>query len=386
MKVLSISVNYPHTDGFSYQENLLPKYQKKSGNEVVILASQYAYDTKGKIVKTSETGYVNGDGILVMRLAIKQGDYNNRFKKFKGFYKAIKDIAPDIIFCHLFQFRDILDVIRYKKENPHVKLYVDNHADIFNSASSWLSKNILHKIIWKYYAKKLEPYVEKFFGVTPARVDFLKDIYKIDPSKIELLPLGADDEAVEKAQKFENLQKKRQQYGLTDDDFIIVTGGKIDHNKPQTLLLMQAVNEIEKENIKLLVFGSVADEYKEQFEKQLSDKVKYVGWKQSKEIYEEFAVADLVVFPGLHSVLWEQAVGMGKPCIFRDIKGFHHIDLGGNCLFFNEDSVKNYQKVVLNAIENIAEMKKVSDEKGKKAFSYLEIAKKSLEIKVLNEQ
>lgn len=378
MKVLSISVNYPHTDGFSYQENLLPKYQKKCGNEVVILASQYAYDTKGKIVKTSETGYVNGDGILVMRLAIKQGDYNNRFKKFKGFYKAIKDIAPDIIFCHLFQFRDILDVMRYKKENPHVKLYVDNHADQYNSASSWLSKNVLHKIIWKYHAKQLEPYVEKFFGVTPARVDFLKDIYKIDPSKIELLPLGADDEAVEKAQKFENLQKKRQQYGLTKDDFVIVTGGKIDHNKPQTLLLMQAVNAIEKENIKLIVFGSVADEYKEQFENLLSEKVKHVGWRKSEEIYEEFAIADLVVFPGLHSVLWEQAVGMGKPCVFRDIKGFHHIDLKGNCLFFEEDSVSSYLETLLFAIDSIDQMKAVAETKGKKVFSYFEIAKKSL--------
>ena len=38
MRLLSISVNYPHTDGFSYQENLLPLYQKKCGFETFILA------------------------------------------------------------------------------------------------------------------------------------------------------------------------------------------------------------------------------------------------------------------------------------------------------------------------------------------------------------
>lgn len=379
MKLLSISVNYPHTDGFSYQENLLPKYQKECGYNVYILASQYAYDEKGNIIKVNEKEYVDKHGIFVKRLAIKgRKKLDGRFKKFKGFYQSIKEIQPDVIFCHLFQFCDVVKIIRYKKENKNVKVYVDNHADFYNSASSWLSKNILHKIIWKYYAKKIEPYVEKFYGVTPARVEFLNKVYGLPLSKIELLPLGADDEAVKRAKDPIIVEKKHIEYGLKSKDFIIVTGGKIDHNKPQILLLMKAVNECDITNIKLLVFGSVAEEYKAEFEKQLSDRVRYIGWRRSEEIYAEFAVADLVVFPGLHSVLWEQAVGMGKPCIFRDIEGFHHIDLGGNCLFFKEDSIKNYQETICQAIKQLTEMKQVAEDKGRKEFSYLEIAKRSI--------
>ena len=30
----------------------------------------------------------------------------------------------------------------------------------------------------------------------------------------------------------------------------------------------------------------------------------------------------------------EKAVGKGKPCVFKRISGFEHIDIGGNCLFF----------------------------------------------------
>lgn len=379
MKLLSISVNYPHTDGFSYQENLLPKYQKKCGYDVYILASQYAYDEKGNIAKVEASEYIDTQGAFVRRLPIKGGKkLDGKLKKFKGFYQAIKEIQPDVIFCHLFQFCDVLKIIRYKKANKNVKVYMDNHADFYNSASSWLSKNILHKIIWKYYAKKMEPYVEKFYGVTPARVDFLHEVYKLPMSKIELLPLGADDEAVEKANDPLIIEKKYTEYGLKSEDFIIVTGGKIDHNKPQTLLLMKAVNECNIENIKLLVFGSVAEEYKTEFDKQLSDRVQYIGWRKSEEIYKDFAVADLVAFPGLHSVLWEQAVGMGKPCIFRDIEGFHHIDLGGNCLFFKEDSIESYQETIAQAMTQWVEMKQVAEEKGRKEFSYFEIAKRSI--------
>ena len=40
---------------------------------------------------------------------------------------------------------------------------------------------------------------------------------------------------------------------------MIVTGGKIDEWKTQTLLLMEAVNDLKKDNIKLLIFGPVSD-------------------------------------------------------------------------------------------------------------------------------
>ncbi len=46
---------------------------------------------------------------------------------------------------------------------------------------------------------------------------------------------------------------------------------------------MKAVNEIENENIKLLVFGSIAKELEESFNAQLSEKVKYIGWLDQKK-------------------------------------------------------------------------------------------------------
>lgn len=380
MKIINIVLTGVYTEGFSYQENLLPKYQKQIGNEIKIIANESKYDLIGKVSTQKNTDNCkNEHGIQVVRLRQKKGSFY-RIKRYLNIEKEIENFSPDIIFVHGIQFLDMLKIIRYKKNHPNVKLYVDNHADLNNSAKNFLSRNILHGIIWKSLAKKSIPYVEKYYGVTPARVDFLTDVYKLPKNKVELLPLGADDEIVAKATQPQIRDKKRKDYGLFESDFIIITGGKIDHNKPQTIAFMEAVNRLEVPNVRLLVFGSVSDDLKSAFDEQLSDKVKYIGWKKSEEIYYEFAAADLVVFPGLHSVLWEQAVGMGKPCIFKDIKGFHHIDLGGNCLFFENDSVEEYVAKIMQAKANLDSMRDVAEESGMKHFSYKEIAKKSIEM------
>ena len=70
---------------------------------------------------------------------------------------------------------------------------------------------------------------------------------------------------------------------------------------------------------------------------------------------------------------------MGKPCAFRKIDGFQHIDLDGNCVYFEEDSVEAYKKVLVNAKPLSSDMQKIAMEKGMKVFSYKKIAKKALE-------
>ena len=67
---------------------------------------------------------------------------------------------------------------------------------------------------------------------------------------------GADDEKVEEANNDFVRKEIRNKYNIKSDDFLIITGGKIDNAKRQTLLLMKAVKEMKQNNVKLLVFGS----------------------------------------------------------------------------------------------------------------------------------
>lgn len=387
MKIVHICLCGAMTDGFNYQENIITKYQRQMGYEVTIIASQWIWGTNGKKVLSERTNYINDDNVKVIRLPIKKGTVDNRLKVYPDLYNTVEAEKPDILFIHDCQFLDIRNLAKYAKRNsPKITVYVDNHVDYSNGAHGWLSRNILHKGLWKYCVKKIEPYTRKFYGVLPARVDFLKELYDLPAEKCELLVMGADDELVEKAVKPEVKKAVRNKYGISEEDFLVVTGGKINRNRPETLELMRAVIATKSSKVKMLIFGSVTEDLKCEFEKLTEDpRIVFAGWQNALSTYEIMAASNLIVFPGLHSVMWEQAVAIGIPCIFRDIEGFHHVDLGGNADFVKDVTVQGLEKAiqrVLDDTNHYRKMKEVAEEEGMKHFSYRAIARQSIELNV----
>lgn len=385
MKVVHLCLGSFYPDNYSYQENMLPKFHKELGYDVEVIASTQSFDEHGKVCFLPNAGtYQNEYDIKVTRLPYKSKNrICKKLKRYIGTYDALSKAEPDILFIHGGQFLDIDQVVKYLKKHSDVKVYVDNHADFSNSATNWFSKNILHKIVWKHTEHEIDPYTKKFYGVLPIRVDFLKDIYGLPAEKCELLVMGADDELVKKAKESGAKERIRKQYGIGEDDFLIITGGKIDQWKTQTLLLMQAVQNITNEKVRLIVFGSVTQELTDQV-KALADgrKVQYIGWILSKDSYDYFEAADLVVFPGRHSVMWEQVTGQGKPMLVKDWPGTHHVDLGGNVRFLTQDSVEEIQEEIERVLQNPEEyerMKTVAHKKGMQVFSYKDIAARALQ-------
>lgn len=380
MKILHICMAQ-YSDGWTYQENLLAKYHKCLGNEVAVLTSMLCYK-EGKLVEDEKNQFTDINGVNVIRLKRNRIDFMGKLPRYKGFYRALEAISPDIIFSHGCQYVDINSIVKYLDTHRDVKLYVDNHADFSNSATNFFSKEVLHKIIWKHYAHKLIPYTGKFWGVMPSRVDFLEEVYGIPKAKTGLLVMGADDELVISSSSSEKKKKLREANGVMDEDFLIVTGGKIDSAKKQTLMLMEAVRKISDTRVKLLVFGSIAKELQPEVDKWVDGvRIKYIGWVKPENSYDCFAMADLVCFPGRHSVFWEQVVGQGIPMLVKDWPGTHHVDLGGNVRFLTEDNALSIQKEIeriINNPEDYERMKAVAKEKGMKEFSYREIAKKSI--------
>lgn len=382
MKIVHICLCGAMTDGFNYQENVITKYHKKMGNDVTIIASQWIWNSDGKLKRTYKTDYINEDGVKMVRLSIKHGTVNSRLKTYPDLYGAVEKERPDILFIHDCQFLDIRKLALYAKRRPNVKVYVDNHVDYSNGAHGWFSRNLLHKGLWRFCVKKIEPYVTKFYGVLPARVDFLKEMYDLPANKCELLVMGADDELVEKAANPKIMKETRISLGIHGNDFLIITGGKIDEWKTQTLLLMEAIQNISAERVRLIVFGSVSDNLKEKVNALVDDvKIQYVGWLSSEESYNLFGAADLVVFPGRHSVYWEQVAGQGIPMIVKDWPGTHHIDLGGNVLFLEQDKAQEIQGKIQELLDSPSkyELMKYNAQKKRMRFSYRDIAKRSIE-------
>ena len=371
------------TDGLTYQENIITKYHRQMGLEVTIIASQYVWSKDGKKVLTDKTNYRNSDDVKVIRLPVRRGTVDSRLKVYPNLYQTVESEAPDILFIHSCQFLDTLTLARYARKHPNVRVYADNHVDYSNGAHGWVSKNLLHKGLWRFCLHRLEPYVTRFYGVLPTRVDLLRELYHLPASKCELLVMGGDDEMVQRAAQPEVRSRIRAQYGIAEDDFLIVTGGKIDAFKTQTLLLMEAVQKLPHERVRLIVFGSVAQDLKERVETLADGKrVQYIGWVQATDSYDYFAAADLVVFPGRHSVFWEQVAAQGIPMLVKDWPGTHHVDLGGNVQFLREDSAGEIRLAIENLIahpEVYQRMKSVAVEKGMKEFSYAAIAKRAIE-------
>lgn len=387
MKIIHICLAGLFMDGWGYQDNMIAKYHVSFGYDVTVITNQWVYDHEGNYIKTDKTEEVDRWGVKIVRIPIKHDKpYTYKLKRYIGLYDNINKIQPDIIFLHSSQIMDVDDIIRYKKEHPEVKLYVDNHCDYSNSATNWLSKYILHGIVWKHSAQKLDPYVEKFYGVLPARVDFMTERYKISKNRVELLVMGMDDEKAEAADNPQIKEQTRKKLGYAADDFVVITGGKIDHAKRQTLLLIEAVHKIQNPKLKLLVFGSVVDDMKEQLVSMCAadERIQYIGWLQADDTYPYFAASDLAVFPGRHSVMWEQVAGQGIPMICKYWDGTTHVDIGGNVQFLYQDSteeIQNKLEELMTKGEEYQNMRKVALEKGKKIFSYREIAKKAIGLK-----
>ena len=388
MKVLHLCLANFYADNLGYQENLITKYHKKENFDVTIIASCIDYDSRrGAWVLVSPSEYVNRDGVRVKRIQYKYGRNGllSRVGKLLRMYDKtlvhIENEEPDVIFIHGAQFWDVKQVIQYKRDNPEVKIYADNHADFINSARNLLSRYILHGIIWKHHIRRLEPFCEKFWGVTPNRCDFLRDVYGISEHKIDLLPMCADTERVNLKSKDIIRRGIRQKHSLDDHDFVLISGGKIDERK-NIHNLIRAVNKLANPNIKLLLFGVPTEEMKDEIT-SLSDTeyVRNVGWIDSNSVYDYYLASDLGVFPGTHSVLWEQAVGTGLPCIFKKWNGMTHVDVGGNCIFVDDGKVNTIKECIQDVFDDKSkyeEMRSVAVTRGVKFFSYEQIARVSI--------
>lgn len=386
MKVLHLCLASFYIDNYSYQENLLPKYHKKLGFDVEIIASLVSFNQDGNltILDSGYSEYINENNIHVTRLEYKTGRLNKRLRRYNCTLDRIEKANPDIIFIHGCQFLDIIEVVKYLKNHPYVKAYVDNHADFSNSASNWISKNILHKIIWRYCANRILPFTNKYFGVLPNRVKFLEDVYKLPEEKLELLIMGVDDDLLNNSDNNDQIKKIRVKYGIHDTDFLIVTGGKFNNEKKHILNLLEAVKEIKNPRIKLIVFGTIETSFMNQVEKYFDNiNIIFVGWLNNEDSYIHFLASDLVVFPGSHSVYWEQVVGLGKPLIVKNWEEPKHLDIGGNCIILKDGGKEEIKEKIEYLSDNpnaFMKMKSAANSPLKNSFLYSNIAKQSLEL------
>lgn len=348
MKIVHVCLCGTFGEDYAYQDNLLPKYHKKLGHEVTVIAPVYCKintQTGEEELAPSGTKYLS-DGIKLIRLIpFIKSHINIRLHTFKGLYKTLINESPDLLFVHGIDSPSYYYCLKYARKNPRISIVFDNHADWNNSYHNKFAFYWAKYIIKNLIAKPALRLAKQFYGVTPARCKFLTEMYGIPKERIKLLPFGADDNELNIKDKNELRVKIRNQYNIGENDFLIVTGGKIDRRK-NIHLLAEVVSKIDNSNIKLLIFGAANDEMKEYFSRIKDSRIIQIGWVSSNSVYQYFYAADFVMFPGLHSVLWEQMLATSVPCAITRLDGFEYVNFNDNCILMDGNTVDYYIQII----------------------------------------
>lgn len=316
MKIAHIGLACFYTEGMTYQDNQLTEQNVRDGHEVLYISNAAKY-VDGKIV---ETGYEDtrlACGVRLVRLPyvhVVNHFVSDKFRKVKGLYQLLADFAPDVILSHDLSYWSVLDVIRYKKDHPAVKLYADTHTAYANSGTNWLSLHVLHRMFYRSLVQKALPYLEKYWYVGAGERKFNQEVYGVAESRMEWYPLGG---ALFSQEVYEEKRTRcRTELGLAPDELLLVHSGKMEAPK-RTAELLRAFAAAPEMKAKLAVIGSIPADMEETLKPLLAgdSRVVYLGWKKADDLLGYLCACDLYCQPGSGSATLQNALCCGCPTL-----------------------------------------------------------------------
>lgn len=383
-KLLYIKLTNGYHEKFAYQENILPGKFKKLGYDVHLFVSRCSCNGNGEKILVSAREYINEKGICIHIIP-----FSYYFKKisekwgiYDCLYRKIEEVEPDVIFVHAAQFLSLGAVYKYKRRNPRTRLYIDNHADYNIMPVNTFKRKVAQKVIFRNIIQSGIRYVDRFYGVSPLRAEYLAEVYCVPREKIRVISQGGDEEvidAIDRGLVRKNIQKR---YGINESHLIAVSGGGMmnkNKNIQELLIAIKSLNHIE-----LILLGKFPETELQACRELLkAENVHYIGMVDGAETYQYFAAADFAIFPGIHSVMWDQAVATGTPVILRKWEGMDYFEINGNMVYLQDGTVAEITRVMKSVAEDkerLFKMKKAALGRPRKLFSYMEIAKSILEL------
>ncbi|HCU22265.1 MAG TPA: hypothetical protein DF698_05145 [Candidatus Atribacteria bacterium] len=379
LKIIHICQYY--NDGYGYQENLLPKYQKKLGHDVkVITSNRTSFFSSGQRPKIVGVGEYEDNGFTVHRLSIL-GEFKGKFVFFKGLRELLEEEKPDYIFHHGITSPSIITCAKYKAKNSSVFLVADNHAEYCNSARIPILSHLYYRFLWTPLIKRVSHHVDVFFSITPGCKAFAEKELSIPENKHKILYLGSDTE-VNKYNETEG-KKVRDLFGIQQDEIVAITAGKFDEKKRLDSLI-KAFRKIDSQQTRLIIVGSFLQE---EYEKYIDgcigkdDRIIKVGWVQANELFKYFSASDFAVFPGGQSAVWQQTISCELPLVIKYWPGTEYLLSRDNGLFLfsdKQEEIEQALKVMVNSPKTRGEMRENAKIVRNEMLSYEVIAKQSV--------
>lgn len=367
MKIIHISEIY--IEGWGYQENLLPLYQKRAGHDVVVISDnehlKYVQN-KELAAQIAEKGYeYEYDGIKIYKIKTILNTSSTSFFC-KGLYKILEQEQPDIIFHHNVNVSTLTVTARYKTHHPQVKLYADNHVDWINESKNRLWHKVFYDTLIPWQVRRLGNSVNYYIGVSPLRCQYLNKVFRVPENIIRFLPIGCDTDGADEIK--ESSEELRKLYHIKDDAFVVVSGGKLDKSKG-TLALIEACEKLKAKmsNLHLLLFGKIDDEVRNAA--QSSDWITTEGWCDRRKTLSLLKMADVACWPWLHTTLIEDSVASGIPIVVKKSDNVSHFAKEQAGIFMKNGDVGELMKALLEVKTNAA-LYKDNAIKARDKYSY----------------
>ena len=236
---------------------------------------------------------------------------------FKQLKKVIESGNYDIVHCHTPNASVITRLVcrKFRKKNG-LKVFYTAHGFHFYKGAP--------KLNWLVYYP-----VEKFCSrFTDKLITINKEDYELAKNKFKAKEVCYVPGVGIDLSKYENVQvdrkELRQQLGIPDEAFLIVSIGELSKRKNQ-ITILQALAKLEDKNIHYILVGNglmlqQLQQYTE--ENGISDRVHFLGYRT--DIAQLYKISDVCCFPSIHEglpVALMEAMACGTPIVCSKIRG-----------------------------------------------------------------
>jgi len=321
LKVVHICLSCFYIDGASYQENELVRQHVADGHEVLVIASTENFSRDGLLTYVEPSSYIGEDGAPVVRLPYRSFLPHKVMRKLRlhpGVYERLAEFRPDAILFHGACGYEIITVARYAAAHPSVPFYVDSHEDWNNSARNFVSRELLHKLFYRYCLKRALPAVRKVLCISTETIDFVETVYRVPRERVEFYPLGG--KLVPSEAYAERRSRARSQLGIVDGEIIFLQSGKMTPRK-KLIESLRAFASSAPAEARFLITGVLQNEIKDEAEALIArdPRVSFLGWKSADDLTDLLCAADVYLQPGTQSVTMQHSLCCHCAVILDDV-------------------------------------------------------------------
>jgi hypothetical protein len=369
-----------YIDGFAYQENELVRQHVQDGHEVTVIASTEMFDDERRLTYVDPASYLGEDGAPVIRLPYRRFLPHKLMRKLRlhpGVLDLLRRIRPEIVLFHGLCGWELNAVARYKAENPDVRLYVDSHEDQNNSARTFVSRRLLHRLYYAAIIRHCRRSFDKILCVSLETMEFVRRTYGVPQSQLEFYPLGG--RVFDDAEYATRRERGRRDAAVSEGEVLLLQSGKMSRRK-KVLESLRAFARTPGEHLRLALAGSLDADLRAEAERLIGadSRVRFLGWKSPEELNDLLCGADVYVQPGTQSATMQMALCARCPVILDDVPSHAPFVAGNGWLLRGPGDLEKAFAAVAAQCESLPAMAEQSLQIARRLLDYRTLAARVL--------